>query len=151
MSPVCNSFLFCLTSLHHFQYGNKTYTRTGLRRVSDAQWMDLLDGNLRSSKRRSLRGDGWLYVGGCIALEMCGSPSPDVRLDFSMRQQVTIYWRSNPQNELHKGRLYSGVGCGSQNHYCGLPTNETEWMHLDIDTDADSPLIHIIYENKPTT
>ncbi len=41
------------------------------------------------------------------------------------------------------------MGCAIQYHRGGLPAQESEWAVLENDT--DSPLVHTVHENQPTT
>ena len=74
---------------------------------------------------------------------------PLVHLDFSVHSQVTIHWGPNPGNERFNGRPYGTQGCEIQFHRGGLPAQESDWTILD--TDTNSPYIHIVHENEPTT
>jgi len=74
---------------------------------------------------------------------------PAIELDFSQRQQITIHWGPNPQDERHNGKPEGVMGCEIQYHRGGLPATESEWTVLE--TDTESPLTHIVQENEPTT
>lgn len=74
---------------------------------------------------------------------------PMVSLDFSVRQQVTIHWGPNPQDERNNGKPQGVIGCEIQYHRGGLPATEEEWQPLD--TDTDSPYVHTVHESEPTT
>jgi len=74
---------------------------------------------------------------------------PAIELDFSIRQQITVHWGPNPQDERHNGRPHGIMGCEIQYHRGGLPAQESEWAFLENDT--DSPLVHTVHENQPTT
>ena len=74
---------------------------------------------------------------------------PMVHLDFSIRQQITVHWGPNPQDERHNGRPAGVIGCEIQVHQGGLPASESDWTVLD--TDTDSPLVHTVHEDEPTT
>ena len=74
---------------------------------------------------------------------------PSLWLDFSRRLQVIIHWGPNPHDERHNGRPHGTIGCEIQFHRGGIPTLEADWVTLDIDT--DSPFIHTIHEDTPTT
>jgi len=74
---------------------------------------------------------------------------PLVRLDFSIRHQIIVHWGPNPHNEHENGRP-AGVA-GAKIQYCrgGIPEGESDWLLLDITN--ESPYIHEIHENQPTT
>jgi len=74
---------------------------------------------------------------------------PDCVLDFSKREQVTIHFGLDPHNERQNARPAGTLGAQIQYHRGGLPTLEADWATLDIDT--QSPYIHIIHEDTPTT
>jgi len=74
---------------------------------------------------------------------------PSLRLDFSKRLQVIIHCGPNPHDERHNGRPHGTIGCEIQFHRGGIPEHEADWVTLDIDT--ESPFIHIIHEDEPTT
>ena len=74
---------------------------------------------------------------------------PDVHLDFSIRQQVTVHWGPTPQDERRNGRPHGVVGCEIQYHKGGIPTNEEGWLPLD--TDTNSPYVHSLHESAPAT
>lgn len=74
---------------------------------------------------------------------------PDIHLDFSIRQQVTIHWGPNPQDERHNGKPHGVIGCEIQYHRGGIPTDNADWRQLD--TDTDSPYIHTLHESTPIT
>jgi hypothetical protein len=74
---------------------------------------------------------------------------PLLQLDFSIRQQITIHWGPNPQDERHNGRPAGTIGCEIQVHKGGLPALESDWTLLD--TDSDSPYVHTVHEDIPTT
>jgi hypothetical protein len=74
---------------------------------------------------------------------------PDVRLDFSKRLQVTIHWGLNPHNEHENARPAGTLGVQIQYHRGGIPEHEHDWITLDIDT--ESPFIHVVHEDTPTT
>jgi len=74
---------------------------------------------------------------------------PMLHLDFSIRQQVTIHWGPNPQDERNNGKPHGVVGCEIQYHRGGLPADEADWKPLD--TDTDSPYVHTLSESEPTT
>ena len=75
--------------------------------------------------------------------------TPNVLLDFSKPNQVTIHWGPNPLNE-HENARPAGM-LGVQIQYCrgGIPEHEADWHVLDIDT--ESPFIHVVHEDTPTT
>jgi len=70
-------------------------------------------------------------------------------LDFSVRRQVTVHWGPNPSNERANGRPAGTIGCQVQAARGGIPTEETLWIALDVDT--ESPLLHVVNETIPTT
>jgi len=74
---------------------------------------------------------------------------PLLLLDFSIRHQVVIHWGPNPANEHMNARPVGTKGCEIQ--YCrgGIPTEESDWRMLELDT--ESPLIHAIHDTIPTT
>ena len=74
---------------------------------------------------------------------------PSIGLDFSKRLQVIIHWGPNPHDERRNGRPEGTIGCEIQFHRGGMPALEADWVTLDIDT--ESPFIHIIHEDTPTT
>jgi len=74
---------------------------------------------------------------------------PIVHLDFSIRQQVTIHWGPNPQDERNNGKPAGVMGAEIQYHKGGVPAEEDDWRPLD--TDTDSPYVHTITESTPTT
>lgn len=74
---------------------------------------------------------------------------PEVWLDFSKRQRVTIHWGFNPHNEHQNARPAGTRGVQIQYHRGGLPQHEADWVTLDIDT--ESPYVHIVHEDAPTT
>jgi len=74
---------------------------------------------------------------------------PLLHLDFSKRLQVIIHCGTNPHDERRNGRPLGVIGCEIQFHRGGIPDHEADWVSLDIAT--DSPYIHIIHENAPTT
>jgi len=74
---------------------------------------------------------------------------PDVVLDWSKHQRVTIHFGLNPHNENQNAKP-SGVHAAQiQYHRGGLPEHEADWQTLDIDT--ASPYTHIVHEDEPTT
>ena len=86
---------------------------------------------------------------------------PSIRLDFSKRLQVIIHWGPNPHDERRNGRPQGTIGCEIQFHRGGIPAklnspdlpisleHEVGWVTLDIDT--ESPFIHTVHEDEPTT
>lgn len=74
---------------------------------------------------------------------------PDVEPDWSIRQQVTLHWGPNPQDERHNGRPEGVIACEIQYHIGGIPENEEDWKTLD--TDTDSPFIHHLETSQPVT
>jgi len=74
---------------------------------------------------------------------------PETVLDFSKREQVTVHFGLNPHDEHRNARPAGTLGAQIQYHRGGHPTLESEWVNLDIDT--ESPYIHIIHEDTPTT
>ena len=81
--------------------------------------------------------------------KILGIVPPDVHLDFSIRQQITIHWGPTPQDERRNARPQGVMGCEVQFHRGGIPTNEDDWRPLD--TDTASPLVHTVHESVPTT
>lgn len=76
-------------------------------------------------------------------------PPPLVRLDWSVRRQITIHWGPNPGDERNNGRPSGTVGAQIMWARGGIPTNEASWVALEIDT--DSPFIHHVDEDAPIT
>ena len=76
-------------------------------------------------------------------------PAPLLLLDFSVRRQVTVHWGTNPANEHQNHRPAGTIGCQIQAAIGGIPATESGWVVLEIDT--DSPMIHTIHEDVPTT
>ena len=74
---------------------------------------------------------------------------PECALDWSKRLQVTVHFGLNPHDEHRNARPAGTLGAQIQYHRGGLPTMESEWANLDIDT--ESPYIHILHEDTPTT
>jgi len=74
---------------------------------------------------------------------------PLLKLDFDIRRQVTAHWGPNPSNESHNGRPAGTIGCQVQYARGGIPTDESQWIALDVDT--DSPVLHIVDDTTPTT
>ena len=74
---------------------------------------------------------------------------PLLLLDFSVRRQVTVHWGPNPSNELKNGRPAGVIGCQVQAARGGIPAEEALW--IPIDTDTESPLIHLVNETAPVT
>ena len=74
---------------------------------------------------------------------------PDVVLDWSKRQRVTLHFGLNPHDENHNAKPAGVHAAQIQYHRGGLPTLEADWVTLDIDT--ESPYIHILHEDTPTT
>lgn len=74
---------------------------------------------------------------------------PLLLLDFSVRRQVTVHWGPNPSNELKNGRPAGVIGCQVQAARGGIPASEAQW--IPIDTDTESPLIHLVDESAPVT
>ena len=72
---------------------------------------------------------------------------PLVRLDWSVRRQVTIHWGPNPGDERSNGRPEGTVGAMLEWARGGIPTNESSWSPIEIDT--DSPYIHVLSETAP--
>lgn len=74
---------------------------------------------------------------------------PEVVLNWSKRQRVTIHYGLNPHNE-RQNALPAGIFCVQiQYHRGGLPEHEEDWLILD--THTDSPYVHVIHEDAPTT
>ena len=76
-------------------------------------------------------------------------PAPLILLDFSVRRQVTIHWGQNPANENLNARPAGVIGCQIEYATGGIPAEESAWRILE--TDPDSPCIHSVLENAPTT
>ncbi|HUW60112.1 MAG TPA: hypothetical protein VMZ06_03820 [Candidatus Bathyarchaeia archaeon] len=74
---------------------------------------------------------------------------PECAPDWSKRLQITLHFGLNPHDE-HRNARPAGT-LGAQIQYCrgGIPEHEADWVTLDIDT--ESPYIHIIHEDTPTT
>jgi len=81
--------------------------------------------------------------------EVMTIPPPLLRLRFNIRRQVTVHWGPNPSDESHNGRPAGTIGCQIQYARGGIPTDETQWIALDVDT--DSPILHVVDETTPTT
>ena len=75
--------------------------------------------------------------------------TPDCDLDFSKRHQVIVHVGFNPHNERENGHPAGTIGCMLQCHRGGVPEHEEDWVTLGIVT--DSPFIHSVHENEPTT
>ena len=74
---------------------------------------------------------------------------PEVLLDWSKRQRVTIHYGPNPHNE-RQNALPAGIFCVQiQYHRGGLPEHEDDWLILN--THTDSPYTHIVHEDTPMT
>jgi len=76
-------------------------------------------------------------------------PAPLIKLNFSVRRQVSVHWGPNPGDERHNGRPAGTIGCEVQFAIGGIPADESLWIPFDVDT--QSPLIHVIDETTPTT
>ena len=74
---------------------------------------------------------------------------PLLKLDFDIRRQVTAHWGPNPGDERHNGRPAGTIGCQVQYARGGIPTDESQWIALDVDT--DSPILHVVDDTTPTT
>ena len=74
---------------------------------------------------------------------------PGVLLDWSKPLQVIIHWGLNPHDEHRNARPAETIGCQIQYHRGGIPEHEADW--IDLDSDTESPYIHIIHEDTPTT
>jgi len=74
---------------------------------------------------------------------------PLLLLDFSIRHQVTIHWGPNPGNEHQNAKPHGVMGCEIQYAVGGVPTEESGWISLGLDT--DSPIQHHVTETTPTT
>jgi len=74
---------------------------------------------------------------------------PLLLLRFNIRRQVTVHWGPNPSDERHNGRPAGTIGCQVQVARGGIPTEEAQWIALDVDT--DSPLLHVVDDTTPTT
>ena len=72
---------------------------------------------------------------------------PEVVLDWSKRQRVTIHFGLNPHDENHNGKPEGMIGAQIQFHRGGLPEHEADWQILDID--SASPYVHVIHEDAP--
>lgn len=81
--------------------------------------------------------------------EILETEAPQAALDFSKRGQVTIHWGPNPLDERHNGRPHDTIGAEIQFHRGGVPATEAEWQLLEMDT--DSPCVHVVHEDEPTT
>jgi len=75
--------------------------------------------------------------------------SPEVLLDWSKRLQITVHWGLNPHNEHENARPAGTIGVQIQYHRGGLPEHESDWVILG--NDGESPYIHVIHEDTPTT
>ncbi len=76
-------------------------------------------------------------------------PPPLLLLDFGVRRQVTIHWGPNPGDEANNGRPVGTIGCQVQQAKGGIPVNEALWF--PVDTDPESPLLHLIDDQQPVT
>ena len=74
---------------------------------------------------------------------------PLILLKFNIRRQVTVHWGPNPSDESHHGRPAGTIGCQIQYARNGIPTDETQWIALDVDT--ESPILHVVDDTTPTT
>ena len=74
---------------------------------------------------------------------------PEVALDFSKRQRVTIHFGLNPHDENHNGKPDGMIGAQIQFHRGGIPEHEADWQILDID--SASPYVHVVHEDEPTS
>jgi len=74
---------------------------------------------------------------------------PEVVLDWSKRQRVTLHFGPNPQDEHHNAKPAGVHAAQIQYHRGGLPEHEADWLTLDID--SASPYIHVVHEDEPTT
>ena len=74
---------------------------------------------------------------------------PLLKLEFNIRRQVTAHWGPNPSNERENGRPDGTIGCQVQYARGGIPTDESQWIALDVDT--DSPILHVVDDTTPTT
>ena len=74
---------------------------------------------------------------------------PLLLLDFSIRHQVTVHWGPNPGDEHRNAKPTGVMGCEIQYAKGGVPTEETGWISLGLDT--ESPMIHDVTETTPTT
>jgi hypothetical protein len=76
-------------------------------------------------------------------------PPPLLLLDFSVRQQVTVHWGTNPGNERDNHRPAGTIGCEVQAAQGGIPADPSAWTVLELDT--ESPMLHIVSDTVPTT
>ena len=74
---------------------------------------------------------------------------PEIVLDFSRRQRITIHFGPNPGNEKLNGKPEGVYAAEIQFHRGGLPEHEADWQFLEIDT--ASPFVHVVHEDVPTT
>ena len=74
---------------------------------------------------------------------------PEVVLDWSKRQRVTIHFGFNPHDENHNAKPAGVHAAQIQYHRGGIPEHEADWVTLDID--SASPYIHVVHEDEPTT
>jgi len=74
---------------------------------------------------------------------------PEIVLDFSKRERVTIHFGPNPGNEKENGKPEGVYAAEIQFHRGGLPEHEADWQFLEIDT--ASPFVHVVHEDVPTT
>ena len=74
---------------------------------------------------------------------------PLLRLDFSIRRQVTVHWGTNPDNERLNKRPRGVIGCEIQYAVGGVPAEESGWASLGLE--SDSPVTHHVVINAPTT
>ena len=75
--------------------------------------------------------------------------TPNVRLDWSKRLQITVHWGLNPHNEHRNARPACTIGVQIQCHRGGIPEHEDDWVVLG--NDSESPYIHTVHEDTPTT
>jgi len=75
-------------------------------------------------------------------------PRPLLELDWSVPLQVMVHFGFNPHNEHENARPDGTQGVHIQ--YCrgGIPEHEADWN--DLDSDTQSPYIHIVHEDEPT-
>ena len=73
---------------------------------------------------------------------------PLLLLDFHLRHQVSIHWGPNPGNEHQNTKPRGVMGCELQYARGGIPTEDTGWISLGLDT--DSPMLHHPADMVPT-
>ena len=74
---------------------------------------------------------------------------PLLKLKFDIRHQVTVHFGVNPGNEHQNAKPHGVLGVEIQCAKGGIPTDESAWVSLGLDT--DSPMLHHVTDTEPTT